>query len=111
MSLAEFLKILADLTRLRIINLLLENPGMRVKDMVEVLELPQSTVSRHLAQLRQSGWVEVKRVDIWVQYRLSRNVIPELRVALQKLFSQDIVFQNDILKVKAMRSGVLRDGG
>ncbi len=111
MSLAEFLKILADLTRLRIINLLLENPGMRVKDMVEVLELPQSTVSRHLAQLRQSGWVEVKRVDIWVQYRLSRNVIPELRVALQKLFSQDIMFQNDILKVKAMQSGVLRDGG
>ncbi len=84
---------------------------MRVKDMVEVLELPQSTVSRHLAQLRQSGWVEVKRVDIWVQYRLSRNVIPELRVALQKLFSQDIMFQNDILKVKAMQSGVLRDGG
>ena len=111
MSLAEFLKILADLTRLRIINLLLENPGMRVKDIVEVLELPQSTVSRHLAQLRQSGWVEVKRVDIWVQYRLSRNVIPELRVALQKLFSQDIMFQNDILKVKAMQSGVLRDGG
>ena len=111
MSLAEFLKILDDLTRLRIINLLLENPGMRVKDMVEVLELPQSTVSRHLAQLRQSGWVEVKRVDIWVQYRLSRNVIPELRVALQKLFSQDIMFQNDILKVKAMQSGVLRDGG
>jgi len=111
LSLADFLKILADLTRLRIINLLLENPGMRVKEMVEVLELPQSTVSRHLAQLRQSGWVEVKRVDIWVQYRLSRNVIPELRVALQKLFSQDIMFQNDILKVKAMQSGVLRDGG
>ncbi len=111
MSLADYLKILGDLTRLRIINLLLFNPGLRVKDIVEVLELPQSTVSRHLAQLRQSGWVEDKRVDVWVQYRISRKVIPELKVALEKLFSQDIMFQNDILKLKSMQIGVTGSRG
>ncbi len=105
MSLADFLKILADITRLRIINLLNYAPGLRVKDLVAILELPQSTVSRHLAMMRQSGWVEDKRVDTWVQYRLSRNVIPELRVALEKLFEQDIRFRNDILKLTEYQQG------
>jgi len=99
-ALAEFLKILADITRLRIINLLNYAPGLRVKDIVMVLGLPQSTVSRHLAMMRQSGWVEDRRVDTWVQYRLSRKVIPELRIALEKLFDQDILFRNDILKLR-----------
>ena len=46
----------ADPTRIRILNLLV--PGeLCVCDLVELLDLPQSTVSRHLRYLHRAGLV------------------------------------------------------
>lgn len=60
----------ADPTRLRILNVLV--PGeLCVCDIVELLELPQPAVSRHLAYLRRSGLVEVTREWKYAHYRLS----------------------------------------
>ncbi len=47
-------KALADETRLRILALLLEGE-LCVCELIAALELPQSTTSRHLAYLRNSG--------------------------------------------------------
>jgi ArsR family transcriptional regulator len=60
----------ADPTRLRILNVLV--PGeLCVCDIVELLELPQPAVSRHLAYLRRSGLVEVTREWKYAHYRLA----------------------------------------
>ncbi|MBX9855674.1 MAG: metalloregulator ArsR/SmtB family transcription factor [Gemmatimonadaceae bacterium] len=60
----------ADPTRLRILNVLV--PGeLCVCDIVELLELPQPAVSRHLAYLRRSGLVEVTREWKFAHYRLA----------------------------------------
>ena len=60
----------ADPTRLRILNALV--PGeLCVGDIVEVLDLPQPTVSRHLAYLRRAGLVEVARERTFARYRLA----------------------------------------
>jgi ArsR family transcriptional regulator len=60
----------ADRTRLRIL-LLVKAKETCVCDLVEVLGLPQPTVSRHLAYLRRSGLVTSREEGRWAYYRLS----------------------------------------
>ena len=61
----------ADPTRIRILSLLV--PGeLCVCDIVDILRLPQPTISRHLAYLRRMGLVEVTREWKFVHYRLAR---------------------------------------
>jgi ArsR family transcriptional regulator len=67
---AQLFKALSDETRLRILALL-EAGELCVCDLMAVLELPQSTVSRHLATLRNAGLVEDRRQGIWMYYRLT----------------------------------------
>ena len=50
---------LADATRSRIL-LLLENTELTVGEICSVMQLPQSTVSRHLKILSDEGWVEAR---------------------------------------------------
>lgn len=61
---------LADETRLRIIALLLSRGEICVCDIIAALDLPQSTVSRHLAYLRKSGMVSDRRCGLWMYYSL-----------------------------------------
>jgi ArsR family transcriptional regulator len=60
----------ADPTRIRILNLLAAGE-LCVCEVVDILELPQSTVSRHLAYLLRSELVEVSRGWKLAHYRLA----------------------------------------
>lgn len=60
----------ADPTRIRILNLLVAGE-MCVCDLVDLLDLPQPTVSRHLAYLRESGLVESRRTSNYAYYQLT----------------------------------------
>ena len=51
---------LADPTRLRLLHVL-ERNELGVAELCQVLQQPQSTVSRHLKILSSQGWVEVRR--------------------------------------------------
>lgn len=77
----ELLKALTDETRLRILALLGQGE-LCVCDLIAVLQLPQSTVSRHLALLKNAGWVCDRRQGLWMYYHLADETIP-LRMALQ----------------------------
>src|SRR5271170_4164353 len=60
----------SDRTRLRILHLL--SPGeLCVCHIVDVLELPQPKVSRHLAYLRRTGLVLTRKEGLWNYYRLA----------------------------------------
>ena len=50
---------LADATRSRLL-LLLERHELTVGELCQVLQLPQSTVSRHLKLLGDEGWVSAR---------------------------------------------------
>lgn len=63
-------KALADETRLQILALLLTAGELCVCDLIAALQLPQSTVSRHLAYLRKSGWVSDRRCGPWMYYSI-----------------------------------------
>jgi ArsR family transcriptional regulator, arsenate/arsenite/antimonite-responsive transcriptional repressor len=71
-SLDARLKALADPTRMRILNLLWAGE-LCVCDVVELLSLPQPTVSRHLGALRRAGMVRVTREWKFAHYRLAQE--------------------------------------
>lgn len=71
--LAQTLKALSDPIRLRIVLLLQAEGELCVCDLMAVLKLPQSTVSRHLAYLKRSCWVDIRREGVWMHYSLSRE--------------------------------------
>jgi ArsR family transcriptional regulator len=67
----QLFKAFADPTRLRILNLL-RSGDLCVCNLIEVLHLPQSTISRHLAHLKRAGLVETWEEGTWNHYRLSK---------------------------------------
>lgn len=66
------MKALAEGPRLRILALLAHGK-LCVCDLMAILDLPQSTVSRHLAYLRKTGWLEGERQGTWMYYRFAEN--------------------------------------
>jgi len=75
---------LSDSTRLRILNLL-KGGELCVCDLVDILEVPQPTASRHLAYLRKTGLVLTRKEGHWNYYRLAparRPFFEKLRACL-----------------------------
>ncbi len=70
----QLFKALADETRLRILALLLAEGELCVCDLIAALKLPQSTISRHLAILRKTGWVNDRRCGLWIYYKIREDV-------------------------------------
>lgn len=80
-QLESLFKALADKTRLRILALLGDDE-VCVCHIHDSLELPQPTVSRHLAYLRRSGLVDVRRDGVWMHYQVARSLDPAIRSVL-----------------------------
>jgi ArsR family transcriptional regulator len=72
----QMFKALGDETRLRILGLLSQGE-LCVCDIMEVLKLPQSTVSRHLAYLKNSNWVSGTRRGKWMYYQFDGAIAPD----------------------------------
>lgn len=75
---------LGDTTRLAILQRLAKGEA-RVVDLVNALEMPQSTVSTHLACLRDCGLVEGRAEARQVFYSLSRPELIDLLDAAEGL--------------------------
>jgi ArsR family transcriptional regulator, arsenate/arsenite/antimonite-responsive transcriptional repressor len=70
-ELCSLFKLLADDTRLRILNLLLQTKEHHVRALCEKLGQSQPAVSHHLALLRMAGLIECRRDGKHNFYRLS----------------------------------------
>lgn len=76
---AKYFRALGDPTRLRILELLSESGEERsVGELVEVLDLPQPKVSKHLGCLRWCGFVEDRREHRTVYYRVADSRVEEM---------------------------------
>src|SRR5213082_1665973 len=71
-STINFLRLLADPTRLRLL-LLLEREELSVAELQEILGMGQSRISSHLAQLKRAGVVSDRRAGKNVYYGASAN--------------------------------------
>jgi ArsR family transcriptional regulator len=71
-AILDHLSALADTTRSRIL-LLLDRHALTVTELCGVLQLPQSTVSRHLKALADSGWISARAEGTSNVYAMSRD--------------------------------------
>ncbi len=73
---------LSDPTRLRLLRLL-ERHELGVVELCDILQLPQSTVSRHLKILLDQGWAKARRQGTTHLYR---TILDELETPTRKLW-------------------------
>jgi ubiquinone/menaquinone biosynthesis C-methylase UbiE/biotin operon repressor len=83
-STINFLRLLADPTRLRLL-LLLEQEELSVAELQQILGMGQSRISSHLAQLKRAGVVEDRRAGKNVYYGASQNGQDSRRARIAEL--------------------------
>ncbi len=107
-ALEVFFKGLADISRLRILNLLLQGELCGC-DIRYVLDASQSNVSRHLTYLKRSGLVLDRRSGYRVYYRLTAKHSPDHKLLfdyLERAFRCEKQFPEDLKRLKeAIREG------
>ena len=72
----EFCKALADETRQRILEMLMEEE-MRVSEIVEAFSMSQPSISHHLSILKQLGLVTRRKEGKHVFYAINRDNVVE----------------------------------
>lgn len=81
MHLLRIYDCLCDATRLRLLNLLAQQP-LCVCHLEAALKLPQARISRHLAYLRRNGMVTVAQQGPWRIYALAEPAPAALQANL-----------------------------
>ncbi|WP_201574771.1 helix-turn-helix transcriptional regulator [Psychrobacter sp. H8-1] len=72
----ELFKVLSDPTRLKLFQILFQKESRCVGELVEMLDQPQPTISRHLNHLRKLGILNCVRDGTWMWYEVADN-LPE----------------------------------
>lgn len=104
-NLLEFLKIISDETRLRIL-VLLSNKEMCVCEICEILDESQPKISRHLARLREAGLVRDDRQGQWVFYytNLEKSIHQEIMESIVSRREDFPKLEEDIKRFKEKNS-------
>jgi len=87
-KLSDFYKSLSDVTRLRILNLLVNRGDICVCDLVKVLKISQGRISSHLKILRSAELVNDKREGLWIIYSIPKRTNKIYRCQLSCLKKQ-----------------------
>lgn len=91
-TVTAWMQILGDATRLRLLHLL-DRHELGVKELCGIVQLPQSTVSRHLKLLVGSGWLQQRRRGTSNLYQMARETLQAPAVQLWELCHQEIQAQ------------------
>lgn len=92
----KVLKALAHPTRLKLVDVLSEHDEVCVCDLTDAIGSDMSTVSRHLAQLRNAGIIESEKNGQMVFYRLRVKCLTSLFSCIESVLKCQV---NDQLKV------------
>ncbi|HRI79453.1 MAG TPA: metalloregulator ArsR/SmtB family transcription factor [Cyclobacteriaceae bacterium] len=84
----------SDTSRLRILNLIMNNGEMCISDLERILDFTQAKTSRHLIYLKNSGILSARKMNQWVFYGAKEEVLDILKQMLEFL-RRDPVLQHD----------------
>ncbi len=98
----EQLRVMADPIRLRIIRLL-DSKELSVGSIIDVLELPQPTVSRKLGELRRAGILTNRKHAKNIYYSWSKEFAQsQLKVAV--MTTQTPEFLRDLTAIERLKA-------
>lgn len=84
----------SDTSRLRILNLIMNNGEMCISDLERILDFTQTKTSRHLVYLKNSDILSIRKLNQWVFYQIKDEVHDIIKQILQ-FISRDPVLQKD----------------
>lgn len=84
----------SDTSRLRILNLIMNNGEMCISDLERILEFTQTKTSRHLIYLKNSDILTIRKYNQWVFYQIKDEVFDIVKQILQ-FISRDPMLQKD----------------
>lgn len=85
---SRFFQVLADATRLRIVELLLDGEK-NVSELVDALGMQQGRVSSHLSCLRWCGFIGTRREGKYVYYRVTDPRVRDLMRLAHRLLADN----------------------
>jgi len=102
MEMIYYFKSLADKTRLRLLNLCLHNE-LNVNEIVEILNMGQSRISRHLKILTDTQLLTSRRDGLWTFYSTTLNGKGfNFIETIKYLFKKEKIFSQDLSKAKGI---------
>ena len=106
----KIFKALSDSNRLRILKMLEVRP-LCVCEIKEILQLANSTVSKHLSILRDADLILDDKDGKWVNYSLNKNIADfnksQILGIIKKELSNDEKILKDLEKVKSVDRNVI----
>lgn len=101
----NIMKALSDENRIRAL-MMLTGGELCVCQIIEMLGLAPSTVSKHISILRQAGLVETRKEGRWVYYRLAdreAQTVHEILDWLKKHLKNDKRILDDVKQLRRMQ--------
>jgi len=106
----KIFKALSDSNRLRIIKMLEVKP-LCVCEITEILQLANSTVSKHLSILRDADLILDKKDGKWVNYALNTHISDDVKRQVLDLLKdglpKDDLISRDRTKVKRVDRNII----
>lgn len=98
MNALDYFKALAEITRLRIFNIL-SHHELSVNEIAALMRMGQSRISRHLRILTDSGLLSSRRDGLWVFYRaVIRDENRFFLTAVKRLLEDDDQLREDLAR-------------
>ena len=100
----DMFKAFSDETRIRILHLLTKGE-LCVCDLVDILKIPQSKISRHLSTLKNAGMFNCRKDGLWAYYSLSSPINSIHKAVLDTLPPLNELFplKEDLKKFKRIK--------
>jgi ArsR family transcriptional regulator len=100
MKMVQYFKALSDTTRLRLLNLCLYHE-LNVNEIVEILNMGQSRISRHLKILTDTQLLSSRRDGLWTFYSSTLNGKGfRFLQTIKYLFKEEKIFAQDVSQAK-----------
>ncbi|KAA3439768.1 ArsR/SmtB family transcription factor [Rufibacter hautae] len=75
----QVFKAMSDVSRIRVLNLLMRNKELCIADLELVLDFTQTKTSRHLIYLKNTGLVSYRKQDQWAFYYIKDEMLDFLQ--------------------------------
>ena len=102
MDTLHYFKALADATRIKLINILLHHE-LSVNEIVSLMDMGQSRISRHLKILTDVGFLKCRRDGVWAFYSVSDNSPARKFIeSIRYSFDRDIALKQDLVSASQL---------
>ncbi len=96
MNTVKYFKALSDSIRVRILHLI-EDTELCVCNLSSILNMPQSSLSHHLALLKDAGYIESRKNGKWSYYKLNKFTGEDERSILLKILLENTFQDPDVI--------------